>query len=662
MSINKTEMLNPLKKSSTAIHKKIHIDKPSNTINPGKSFYRHINQTWLNSVEIPKHLNRYSVSIEVEEYIDKFLYKIILDSTKHSGGEDAHVKKTIETLALSITRPEVQDNNTQRLKQSVRSFACIHSIEDVGVSIGNMWRCGIPTLLSISTEIHPTTKKYVMSIQPGQLSLGTPQFYFSNNFIFHSKETKEHYTKFLLFIKKEFDLTQNIEDAVSLEASLSKEYSLLDENDRKFISVNTLINNYPAIPWKLMFNTVGVSENECMIVCEKWIKKINKLFKTLPISEWINILSLHTLIHGYSTLPEPFKSHGFQFFSRYLGKNNLILPPPITRVLNIYKSTIPQHLSYMFVKKVLSPSGKRDATKFTQTIIDSAQERIKTNTWLNLRGKKKVIEKIHRMDKRIYYPDENKTPSLSSKVTLSNDCLLSNVYALSNENINKNFDLIGKTESTNKLWYHQPYVVNAYYYMDRNLFCIPAASFLFPLYDPDKLGWNYGAIGSTIGHEIIHAFDEDGQMYNEDGEMKPMWSSSDMSEYKKMMKRLADLFSKEKVYSVHIKGDETVSENLADLGGIQVSLQALKTVLKDMKASPEKRLYELREFFTAYATSWRTVIRRGNALTRLYTDPHAPAEQRVNLIVSQVDEWYEAFDIKETDAMYVKPEDRIIIF
>lgn len=80
-------------------------------------------------------------------------------------------------------------------------------------------------------------------------------------------------------------------------------------------------------------------------------------------------------------------------FSRYLGKNNLILPPPITRVLNIYKSTIPQHLSYMFVKKVLSPSGKRDATKFTQTIIDSAQERIKTNTWLNLRGKKKVIEK-----------------------------------------------------------------------------------------------------------------------------------------------------------------------------------------------------------------------------------------------------------------------------
>jgi putative endopeptidase len=655
-------MLNPLKKSSKNNHEKIHIDNPSNTINPGKSFYNHINQAWLKSVEIPKHLNKYSISIQVEEYIDNFLHKIILDSTKNSGGEDAHVKKTIETLALSITRPEVQDNNTERLKQSVRSFACIHRVEDVGVSIANMWRCGIPTLLSISTEIHPTTKKYVMSIKPGQLSLGTPQFYFSNNFIFHSKETKEHYTKFLLFIKREFDLTQNIESAVSLEASLSKEYSLLDGNDKKIISINTLIETYPAIPWRVMFNTVGVSQDECMIICEKWIKKINKLFKTLPISEWINILSLHTLIHGLITLPEPIKSHAFQFFSRYLGSNNLIVPPPITRVLNIYKGIIPQHLTYLFIKKFLSPNGKRDATKFTQTIIDSAEKRIKTNPWLNLRGKKKVIEKIHKMEKRIYYPDVNKQPTLSSKVVLNRDCLLSNIYALSNENMNKNFELIGKTESSNKVWYHQPYIVNAYYYTDINMFCIPAASFFFPLYDPEKLGWNYGAIGSTIGHEIIHAFDEDGQMYNEDGENKPMWSSSDMSEYRKKMKKLADLFSKEKVFSVHIKGDETVSENLADLGGIQVSLHALKTVLEDMKASPEKRLYELREFFTGYATSWRTVVRRGNALTRIYTDPHAPAEQRVNLIVSQVDEWYEAFGIKETDAMYVKPEDRIIIF
>ena len=657
-----THYLHPLKKASDSIRAKVVLHESSKTIGPGKSFYNHINQKWLKSVEIPAHLNKYSISKEVEDYIDTFLYKIILDSTKSSGGDDAHVKKTVETLALSIIRPEVQHNNTDALKQSIRSFACIHTIDDIGVSIGNMWKCGIPTLLSFGVHIHPKTKKYAFSISPGNLSLGTPQYYFSNNFVFHSDKTKQHYRDFLSYIKKEFDLVQNIQDAIHVEDTLAKEYSMLDIYDIEPISVNSLIHTYPAIPWKIMFNTIGLSEDDGLILCPRWIKHINKLFKTLPISEWINVLSLHTLIHGLITLPDPFKSHTFKFFYKYLGGDNIVEPPSSVRLLNLYKIFIPQHLNYLFIKTVLNPSEKRNATKFTQTIIDSAISRIKMNSWLNLRGKKKVIEKIHKMEKRVYYPDVNKQPSLSSKVILNRDCLLSNIYALSNENMNKSLELIGKTESSNKLWDKQTYTVNAYYYNISNIFCIPAASFFFPLYDPDKLGWNYGAIGSTIGHEIIHAFDEDGQMYNEDGERKPMWSSSDMSEYKKMMKRLADLFSKEKVYSVHIKGDETVSENLADLGGIQVSLDALKTVLKDMKASPEKRLYELREFFISYATSWRTVLRRGNALTRVYTDPHAPAEQRVNLIVSQVDEWYEAFGIKETDAMYVKPEDRIIIF
>jgi len=650
---------NPLKKYS---YPKVKLYDSSKTIGPGKSFYNHINQKWLKSVDIPEHLNKYSLSKEVEEYIDTLLYKIILDASKHSGGEDAHVKKTMEILALSMIRPEVQNNNTERLKQSIRSFACIHTIDDIGVSIGNMWKCGIPTLLSLGVHIHPKTKKYVFSISPGHLSLGTPQYYFSNNLIFHSDKTIHQYRNFLLYIKKEFDLVQNIQEAIHIESTLAREYSMLDIYEIEPISVRSLINTYPEIPWKVMFNTIGLSEEDGLIMCPKWVKHINKLFKTLPISEWINVLSLHTLIHGLITLPDPFKSRAFNFFNRNLERDKIIEPPPSVRVLNLYKIFIPQHLNYLFIKGVLTPNGKRDATKFTQTIIDSTISRIKENPWLNLRGKNKVIEKIHKMDKRIYYSDVNKQPSLSSKVVLNRDCLLSNIYALSNENMNKTLELIGKTESSNKLWDKQTYTVNAYYYNISNIFCIPAASFFFPLYDPERLGWNYGAIGSTIGHEIIHAFDEDGQMYNEDGEKKSMWSSSDMSEYRKKMKQLANLFSKEKVFSVHIKGDETVSENLADLGGIQVSLHALKTVLKDMKASPEKRLYELREFFIAYATSWRTVVRRGNALTRIYTDPHAPAEQRVNLIVSQVDEWYEAFGIKETDAMYVKPEDRIIIF
>jgi predicted metalloendopeptidase len=194
---------------------------------------------------------------------------------------------------------------------------------------------------------------------------------------------------------------------------------------------------------------------------------------------------------------------------------------------------------------------------------------------------------------------------------------------------------------------------------------IPAASFLWPFYSVDQkecLGWNYGSLGAIVGHEITHAFDELGKEYNEKGVQESWWTAHDMREYSKRTKALVALFSKQTIRGMHVNGASTLSENIADLGGLGIALDALRLSLRAKGFSEAQEKKELCNFFSSYAVSWRTKERPQRHLQNLILDKHAPVEFRVNLIVSQFDEWYEAFGVGPSHSLYIPPEDRIRIF
>jgi putative endopeptidase len=161
---------------------------------------------------------------------------------------------------------------------------------------------------------------------------------------------------------------------------------------------------------------------------------------------------------------------------------------------------------------------------------------------------------------------------------------------------------------------------------------------------------------------MCHGFDEDGKDYNERGEKKRWWTRADNSAYKKKTQEIISLFNKELVHGKHIRGNNTLSENIADLGGVEISLEALKTSQKERGISGEEVLHEFSVFFIAYATSWRTKYRDEKLDNMLDIDRHAPAFLRVNLVVSQIDEWYEAFHVDKSSKMFIDPEKRIVIF
>jgi len=250
-----------------------------------------------------------------------------------------------------------------------------------------------------------------------------------------------------------------------------------------------------------------------------------------------------------------------------------------------------------------------------------------------------------------------------TNIDLTVNNLFQNILFLGEERTRDDIKSRGKKKNINSEWDDPIFAVNAYYYSETNQMIIPAGSLLWPFYSKiSPYGWNFGGLGAVIGHEMTHAFDSDGKDYNEYGEKVNWWKESDLSAYEKKTHDIISLFNKAKVLNHAVNGNKTLNENIADLGGLAIALAALETDMAESNLSEIKKKEAYRNFFNSFAVSWRIKEKPEKILQGLFMDRHAPAPLRVNLIVNQFDQWYSAFDIRETDALYIAPEKRIRIF
>jgi putative endopeptidase len=213
------------------------------------------------------------------------------------------------------------------------------------------------------------------------------------------------------------------------------------------------------------------------------------------------------------------------------------------------------------------------------------------------------------------------------------------------------------------MWDDAIYAVNAYYYNDTNQMILPAGGLQWPFYHVKApRGWNFGGLGAIVGHEMTHAFDSDGKEFDENGKKGNWWTHSDNREYNRRSKAIVALYNESKVLGHPVSGKLTLNENISDLGGLAIALDALLLELNQVKATPKERKEAYQHFFISYAVSWRIKEKPEKVLQGLFLDKHAPAPLRVNLVVSQFDEWYAAFDIQPGDELYIQPNHRIRIF
>lgn len=633
------------------------------SIKPGDNFYKHINGHWLQKTAIPPFRSSFGVSEEVERILEKqlrsilstcysFAEKGVKPSTKHEKNMDI-----IGRFMLSALRESKQQNNVDYLRSTLRSLFCIRDANDIVNHIGSFNRRGIPTFLSISVfKRRDRVNEHTFVIDKG--TLGLPDIAYYKAIAPGKSNTLLAYVNLCKDVTKHLH-TENISSAVQSEAVLAAIMDKYKYSDYEDIKGSELEKRF-QFPWSALFKGYGVEEETwkskmVRIYCKDFIEYLEKIFKVWAFETWGNLFSLHMILYSLPVLPPPYDTLHFSFFGKRLrGQSEKIPQDQLT--LNLCRTLLRIPLSSLYIERYIRADLKKEATEFVHTLQKQTVESLEGTEWLEPATRKIAIDKVKRMSLGISNPDtldEICTPDLIT------DTFLQNMFLLGEMNTNAYLSRLHKKNMD--LWDEPPYIVNAYYFNERNQFILPAGSIQWPFYKHSKtIGWNYGGLGAVCGHEITHAFDMDGKEFTADGEKKNWWTRKDNYQYKKRTDKLVELFDTGKVLGHSVDGILTLSENFADLGGLAIALHALKKKLHT--ATDEEKKKEMRDFFISYAVSWRVKEREKKELQSLFLDVHSPAELRVNYIVNHFDEWYDVFGVVTGDELYIPPEERIRIF
>ena len=432
----------------------------------------------------------------------------------------------------------------------------------------------------------------------------------------------------------------------------------LSYNPQTMSELSKLVKNLniPAFLKKVGVNTDKVIVGEIRLYKE-YDKFVNE--KNLPLLK--DYLRYNLVASNAGNLNGALDELSFNFYSKYLNGQQEQRPMN-KRALSLINGVVGEAFGKLYVEKYFPAKAKEEMITLVDYLKKSFAEHIKNVTWMSDATKEKALHKLSTFKVKVGYPDKWED---YSKMSLSADAsLFENLIKVTQWAYQKELDKVGKPVDKTK-WEMTPQTVNAYYNPLYNEIVFPAAILQAPFFsfeaDPAV---NFGGIGAVIGHEITHGFDDSGAQFDADGNLQNWWTPADKENFEKVTKALAAQFDKyEPVKGVFVNGTFTNGENIADLGGVNIAFDALQMYLKDHGAVADISGYNQNQrFFLSWATVWRTLSTDQFMTNQVKTDPHTPGYFRAFAPLTNVDAWYKAFDVKEGDKLYRKPEDRVKIW
>ena len=602
-------------------------------------FYRCINGRWLNHVKIPPYLSAFGVSEEVEKKVETQLFSLVYSQ---------------EPILRDLSRSVIQRKGSiETIKDLLKKIDGVTDTHDVAATLGLLCKYKIGNFFKLEGRYYyGNDGKFTLFIDRGSLGLPNRKYYEQRTPFNHYKHLLEKIGAF--FSIKELSSVINVEHDIAPYILAAEE----DETETELYGA-ALETKYKNIAWSSFFAQYGYNNwktSHIVVTSHEWLLIVNRMFTHLTIDMWKLILSSEVILHFIPYLPKPLDTYYFEFYRRELRGQMMKLPLRYT-ILEIITTWATPFMSKAYVERFLTPAFKAAASSFAEEIRDAAIKRMDTVGWLQPKTREKAAKKIRAMRLSIAYPDmfgSLKGPKLSKEK------LIDNMITMGEWRSQYELGRLGTSRDDQKDWDDPVYAVNGYYYSEANELVIPSGSLLEPFFSETRpLGWNYGAVGAIIGHEMTHAFDEEGCEYDEDGQKKKWWLATDIQNYKKITQHLVSMFHKHSLMHHHIDGKLTLSENIADLGGLAIALDALNVRLQGESADVKNAAH--RQFFTAYAVSWRIKERTKKQLQGLFMDKHAPTPLRVNLVVNQFQEWYDAFHVFG-GGMFLPVERRVRIF
>ncbi len=628
-------------------------------------FFEHSNGAWLRTVQIPADRARYGVDVMMTEQSLSQLRGLI-ESTRNST--DPEARKVGDLYASFMDEPRIEREGVKPLQRELDSIAAIKSVTELGAVMAHLDRLGVGTPISLSIE--PDAKhstQYALYLSQDGLGLPDRDYYLSKDAKLIDFRTKyrEHVAKMLQLLG-DTGAAQEADHILALETAMAKiEWTRVANRDpQKTYNPRTqpqLQQMTPAVDWGSYLAKAGIhGPLPVMIVNQpSYLHDLSGLLKGTPLPTWREYFRYRLLSSNASYLSSAFVDEDFAFRQGVLRgtpKNQ----ERWKRGCELVDDLVGEASGKLYVEKYFPPKAKARIDDLVANLLKAYAQSVDQLSWMSEATKVEARAKLRKINVKVGYPKRWRD---YSKLVISPDDLLGNVWrAVQFESDRKLSQLGGPVDRDE--WQMTVPTVNAYYDPTLNEIVFPAGILQMPVFNADaEDAFNYGATGATIGHEISHGFDDEGSQFDSDGNLRDWWTKEDHAKFKaKTDKLIKEYDAFEPVPGFHVNGALTLGENIADIAGIEIAYKAYLASLNGRAAPVIDGMTASQRFYIGYAQSWLDKTRDDALIAQIKSNPHAPEKYRVNGVVAHMPSFYDTFEVKSDDKMYLKPEDRVTLW
>jgi putative endopeptidase len=635
---------------------------------PGENFFNYANGGWLKTAVIPDDQSGWGSFYTLYDDNQKKLKDIIENSATSSSAKGSIEQKVGDFYTSGMDTIAIEKKGMGPLKPVL---ARIDAVNDYKALIGLLAKLNSEGQghdlfgFYVGADEKNSAKNIPIFYQSG-LTLPEKEYYTKQDSASKAarKGMVDYATKMFIYTGSDSaSASKNAAAILALETEMAVsnrtpvEIRDPQKNYNK-IAVSDLQKKQPNIEWILFFSELGVKTDSINISQPGYYAALNTMLSSKPIEAWKNKIKFRYISSNASNLSKNFREAFFEFNKIFSGQK--LDQERWKKMVERVDGGLGDLAGQLYVKKYFTEDAKKRMNELIENLSKAFSARIIKNEWMSDTTKKRAIVKLNSFMKKIGYTSKWKN---YDDVTISKDDFFANVQSIRKHDIKESVDKIGKDVDRTE-WGMTAPTVNAYYNPTNNEIVFPAGILQFPFFDADADdAINYGGIGMVIGHEMTHGFDDQGSQYDEKGNMNNWWSKDDNAKFKIKTNAVVKQYSAYTMFdNIHINGELTLGENIADIGGLAIAYDAFKMTKQGQDNTTIDGFTADQRFFLGFAQIWRIANKEETMRSRLNIDPHSPEMFRINGSLVNLDPFYAAFKVREGDGMYVKPEQRAKIW
>lgn len=616
------------------------------SVNPGNDFYDYSTLGWRNANPIPNDYSRYGTF--------DTLRNTNLERVRNIAENDSGKIGLLYKIAMD--EKKLNADGISPIKSWLGEIDAIKSKSDLPGYLGKMHKTSKAFWGDGVALDEKDSEHYLYNIGQGGIGLSRDYYFDTDE---KSVEIRTKYKKYIADQMENFGINGDAKKIYEFEERMAKFFYKKEKlrdphaNYHK-MSISELKKKFNNFDWDEYFDARGANVKFVNINQPEAISESLKIISDTDLDLIKTYLKFRIASSSVGLLDQKTYDISFDFYNRVMSGQKE-QKPRWKRAVYMIDDSLGEEIGHLYTDKYFSASAKTRMLELVNNLRRAYALRIENLEWMSPKTKTKALEKLDTFKAKIGYPDKWRD---YSKLEIKNDSLWNNMVRVSEFEDKFWLDKIGKKVDPS-IWYMNAHEVNAYYDPSTNEICFPAGILQYPFFDMSADdAFNYGAIGSVIGHEMTHGFDDQGRKFDKDGNLKDWWTESDAKAFDKHARVMKKFFDGIEVApNIKANGEFTLGENLADYGGVTISYTAYKNFGKSSEnssnISPDQR------FFIAYAMTEAGNIRDEEIQRLTKTDEHSLGRWRVNGILPHIDAWYTAFGITPDNKLYVKPENRV---